>query len=319
MDDRKDFYNKQLAQKKEELTVIQLKLEGALDSVDELKLNNQAEATLQKIEELEAKLNNLSSQTGNANRSFLALEQKLPKIDFKEQITKIKNILEDLLEYRNAIFLINDSLYMAGDLFSIELKKILEEDTTDLKYYPIVFTVGGSLDEIGFLQGLAGYLGIGNIQSKDDYDPICNKLNSSIVNGSIIFIEIKKIDLLDNKDSFLCWLLNIFCKFLNDNLVQTCQSKGIELVKLIILVSSDDDILEECSSLEIFCDGQVFKENRIFPITLSQWSEQDINLWLKKYSGLPKNQITAMAKSIFRSSRGGTPKLICEALRSKLS
>jgi hypothetical protein len=255
----------------------------------------------------------------DANRRYRALEEKLPRIDFKKQINVIKDILEGFSEYGNAIFFVNDSLYMAGDLFRVELKKILQEETTDLKHYDIAFTVGGSLDEIGFLQGLASYLDIDTIQTKDDYYVIFEKLLNLIENGSIVFIELRKIDLLENQDSFLCWLLNIFCKSLNDNLTQNCQSKDIEQVKLIILVSSDDNILEKCSSLEIFCDEQDFNENQIFPITLTPWSEKDISLWLTKHSGLLKNQITPMAKSIYRSSRDGTPKLICDALRSKLS
>jgi hypothetical protein len=54
-------------------------------------------------------------------------------------------------------------------------------------------------------------------------------------------------------------------------------------------------------------------------IPLQEWSEKEIRTWLTKHSGLSKNKITPMAKSIYRSSRGGTPKLICEALKNKLS
>ncbi|WP_442937686.1 hypothetical protein [Nostoc sp.] len=53
---RRDFYLKQLAQKNNELAAIESQLQGTLSAVDELKLNNQAEAILKKIEELEGKL-----------------------------------------------------------------------------------------------------------------------------------------------------------------------------------------------------------------------------------------------------------------------
>lgn len=53
----RDFYSKQLAQKNQELAAVQSQLEGTLSAVDELKLNNQAEVIMKKIEELEAKLN----------------------------------------------------------------------------------------------------------------------------------------------------------------------------------------------------------------------------------------------------------------------
>jgi hypothetical protein len=54
---RRDFYSKQLAQKHQELAAIESQLMGTLSAVDELKLNNQAEVIMQKIEELNAKLN----------------------------------------------------------------------------------------------------------------------------------------------------------------------------------------------------------------------------------------------------------------------
>jgi hypothetical protein len=56
---RSEFYKKRLAAKQEELAVITSQLEGVLGNVDELKLNKQAELILKKIEELEAKLNQL--------------------------------------------------------------------------------------------------------------------------------------------------------------------------------------------------------------------------------------------------------------------
>jgi Effector-associated domain 9 len=280
-----------------------------------------------RLENYDAKINNVESQLYgldlakdvDANRRSRALENKLTKIDFKEQIRIIDNILSEFIEDGTAIFFVNDSFSMAGDLFRVEFQKILEEDTTDFQHYDIAFTVGGRLDELGFLQGLASYLGIDDIQTKEDYIIICEKIFNLIENGSTILIELRKIDLLDNKDDFLSWLVDIFCKSLFNDLPIICQSKEIEQVKLIILVSSDDDIMEECSRLEFCCDAQCFSKYQIFPITLKEWSEKDINLWLTKHSGLPKNQITPMAKSVYKSSRGGTPKLICDALKSKLS
>ncbi|MFM6438830.1 MAG: hypothetical protein ACKPGW_28290, partial [Microcystis panniformis] len=81
----------------------------------------------------------------------------------------------------------------------------------------------------------------------------------------------------------------------------------------------DDDIFEECSNQPFFCPNQCFNMDQIFAITLKEWTEKDIQIWLTKHSGLPKNKIAPMAKSVYKSSRGGIPKLICDALRNKLS
>ncbi|NEP14292.1 MAG: toll/interleukin-1 receptor domain-containing protein [Symploca sp. SIO2C1] len=53
---RTGFYKKRLAAKQQELAAIESQLEGVLSSVDELKLNNQAECLMGEIEELEQKL-----------------------------------------------------------------------------------------------------------------------------------------------------------------------------------------------------------------------------------------------------------------------
>jgi hypothetical protein len=53
---RSEFYRKRITAKQEELEAIESQLQGTLSSVDELKLNKQAEHLLQEIEELEAKL-----------------------------------------------------------------------------------------------------------------------------------------------------------------------------------------------------------------------------------------------------------------------
>ena len=132
-------------------------------------------------------------------------------------------------------------------------------------------------------------------------------------------IELKKIDLLHSKKDFLSWLVNIFWKSLVEKLPLICKVKDIEQVKFIIIVTSDDDILDECSSLPFFCQEECFNMYHLFAIILKEWSEKEIWDWLIKHSGLPKKQITSIAKSVYQSSRGGTPKLICEKLKNKLN
>lgn len=164
------------------------------DDAERIRLKRKLVNFKEKINEKNSQLGTQdSAKKAEPNRRSRALEQKLSKIDFKEQISVIKNILEEFVECGNAVFFVNDSLCMAGDLFCIELKKILQEETTDLKHYEIAFTVSGSLDEIGFLQGLAGYLGMSEIKAIEEYSIIIEKILSFIENGSIIFIELKKL------------------------------------------------------------------------------------------------------------------------------
>ena len=290
---------------------------SAIDEAERVRLKR-------KLDNLENKIDNLEHQlygkdlTGDTNRRSLALKNKLSKIDFKEQIKIVKNILGKFTEYGAALFFISDSSNMAGDLFCLELQKILKDETTDLKHYPVVFSNDSRLDEIGFLQKVGDYLGIAQIENQEEYSKVIEKIFSSLENGSIVFIELKQIDLLDNKEYFLSWLVDIFWKNLIEKLPWACKIKEIEQVRFIILIV-DNDIFEECSNQPFFCHNQCFNISQIFAITLKEWTEKDIRIWLMKYSGLAKNKIALMANNVYRSSRGGTPKLICDALRKKLS
>jgi hypothetical protein len=318
-----DFQRKRLTQeiadliKQQQACEIQYRttIDDSLKEPLKLRLDNYD----QKIEQLESQLKE-GDLSDCANRRFLAVEEKLPKIDFKDQIQNIKNILEQFNEYGSAIFLINDSFKKAGDLFRLEFKNLLNEETTDLQHYEIGFSVTGKLDEIGFLQELGRNLGLAldEIDNREEYSKIIEKCFNKIENGSIIFLELKKIDLLNNKEYFLSWLVNTFWKRLIEKLPIFCQFKDIEQVRFIILVTSDDDIYDEYSTLPFLCQ-ETFNECHIFPIILDNWQEEQIKIWLHKHSGLNREKSIQIAKAVYKSSCDGTPKLICDALRNKLS
>ncbi|MFM7794599.1 MAG: hypothetical protein ACKO90_43310, partial [Microcystis panniformis] len=121
----------------------------AIDDAQRVRLKRKLDDLDKKIDDLERQLYG-KDLTVDTNRRSLALEEKLPKIDFKEQINIVKNILEQFTtEYGAALFFISDYLNMAGDLFCLEFKKILNDETTHLNHYEVAFSNDGRLDEIG--------------------------------------------------------------------------------------------------------------------------------------------------------------------------
>jgi len=317
-DEQRNRITSEIADLFEERNACNSQYRSAIDEAERVRLQR-------KLNDLDKKIDDLNRQlygkdlTVNTNRRSLALEEKLPKIDFKEQIKTVRSILEQFTDYGAALFFISDYLNMAGDLFCLEFRKILNDETTDLKHYEVAFSNDSRLDEIGFLQGVGNHLGIEQIENQDEYSKIIiEKLLSIIKNGSIVFIELKKIDLLDNKEYFLSWLVENFWKDLTNKLPLACRFKDIEQVRFIILIA-DHDIFEECSNQPFFCSNQCFNMSQIFAISLKEWTEKDIQTWLNKYSGLSKNKTATMTNSVYRSSRGGVPKLICDAIRNRLS
>jgi hypothetical protein len=304
----------------EEQEACEKQYDSTIDEAQRIRLKRKLGELNKQINELESQLHG-KDLNADDNRRFRALEDKLPKIDFKNQIKLVKTILDEFAEEKDgsALFLLNDSLNMAGDLFCLELKEMLEEDTTDLKHYEIAFSVDKQLNEIGFLQGLGSYFGLDEINCKEDCIVIFEKIFNSIENGSIVFIELKKINLLSDRECFLSWLVHQFWKSLIDNLSLNCEQKDIEQVKLIILVISDFDICREYSQLPIFCTETDFDKFKILEIQLKEWTEKDIKNWLTKHSGLKKRDVASIAREIYDSSRGGTPNNIRSALMSTLS
>lgn len=308
----------ELADLLEEKEACEHQYRSEIDEAQRVRLKRKLDNFGRQIDNLERQLYD-NDLTGDVNRRSRALEDKLPKIDFKKQINTVKNILEQVEEDGAVLFLINDSLNMAGDLFRLELKKILEDETTHFKHYEIAFSIDRRLDEIGFLQGLGGHLGIDEIENKGEYSKLIDKIFGFIENGTIIFIELRKINLLSNKEDFFSWLVNHFWKTLVEKLPLICQLKNIEQVKFIFLAMSDTDICKEYAQLSYFCTEIDFDKYKILEIPLKEWTEKDIRDWLTKHSGLSKERITAIAKDVYESSRGGTPKNIRDALMSTLS
>ncbi|MEH1790973.1 MAG: hypothetical protein V7L23_36800 [Nostoc sp.] len=317
-DDRRKLIKLEYANLVQEQEACSNQYSSTIDEAERVRLKRKLDNFDKKVDELERQLysNDLNA---DANRRSRALEDKLPKIDFKKQITTVKNILEQFTEDGAALFLINDSLNMAGDLFRLEFKKMLEEETTDLKHYEVAFSIGRRLDEIGFLQGLGGHLGIDEIENEREYSIVIDKIFGFIENGSIVFIELRKINLLSNREDFFSWLVNNFWKTLVEKLPLICQLKDIEQVKFIFLAMSDTDICKEYAKLSCFCTEIEFDKYKILEIPLKEWSEKDIRDWLTKHSGLSKEKNTAIARDVYESSRGGTPKNIRDALMSTLS
>ncbi|MBO3459907.1 hypothetical protein G7B40_030105 [Aetokthonos hydrillicola Thurmond2011] len=292
---------------------------STIDEAQRIRLKRKLEGDSKKIDKLYNLLDKKDISGDSNHRRSCALEEKLPKIDFKEQIETVRNILEECAEDGAVLFLVNDSLNMAGNLFCLQLRKILNDETTDFRYFPISFSLDVRLDEIGFLQRLGDHLGMDTIETEEEYIKIIEKFFCFMENGTIIFIELNKINLLSDMKSFFGWLVNKFWKTLVKTIRLNCEIKDIEQIKFIILAISDTNTDEEYLNSSFFCTEIDFDRNKILAIPLKEWSKKDIHSWLIKYSGLPKHKISSIANDVYKSSNGGNPKYICDALMSTLS
>ena len=90
---------------------------SAIDEAERVRLRRKIDNLENEIHNLECQLYEKDLTSEDANRRSRALENKLSKIDFKEQVETVQSILDEFTEYGAALFFINDYLKMAGDLF----------------------------------------------------------------------------------------------------------------------------------------------------------------------------------------------------------
>lgn len=104
----------ELADLLEEEKACERQYRSEIDEAQRVRLKGKLNDLGNKIRELDVQLHG-KDLAEDANRRFRALEEKLPKIDFKKQMGIVKNILEQFTEDGAALFFINDSLNMAND------------------------------------------------------------------------------------------------------------------------------------------------------------------------------------------------------------
>ena len=275
------------------------------------------------IHELDDKLSKQQISSSSNNSRSLGLKTKLPQIDFREQIEIVRKNLQKASQSGSLIFLINKSGQMAGDLFQSKFRNLLDDKTVDLRSYSINFTESPitSLDQKAFLFQLKDKLGIKEVEQENHIlaiSKIAARLVNNINNGSIIFLEIHSIELLDNITHFLDWLVGDFFNSLILQLQNICQGRNINRVKLIILIIANDDISSECNP-EFFTQEQKFEYFLLVPIILNNWSIDDVTNWLNNFSALDDTKIDNMSRIIYNSSSGGIPSLIIKSIEKKLN
>ena len=269
------------------------------------------------IEEVHGDLEALDDEKSlDPKRKYLKYEEKLQKIDF----TEVKNVVEKVIpqnlpnrECGNAFFLLQRSLLRAGRLCLLEIREQLRSRTSDLKSYPIEFSIDAELTYIGLLNRLASHLGIKLFAEPAEPVEYSSLIQQAIVrslqSGSIVLIEIHKWDALPSQREVLCWFLEQFWWPLLAQLptIGTTYSN----VRFITVLVVDGEIASDC--LEYCCTHDELDGQKIIDLPLQDWTEDVIRDWLE-YVGRPKQQSEAIAKRIHKASRGGIPEVICSAL-----
>ncbi|NEP54702.1 MAG: hypothetical protein F6K65_40300 [Moorea sp. SIO3C2] len=318
---RRDLYSRRLAQKYEELAALESQLNGTLSAVDELKLNNQVEDILLKIEQLEEKLAEFDGSAHNSNIRHLTLEKSFRKIDFTEAKKIAKSINTNLGDDSGAILLFlqrstkQKGGYCLNEVFDLMVsdRKVGEDIIGDFRPYPVdLGSAISEFNELEFSKRLASHL---TPDSEGGLNNSIKKLCSSLRGGSTIFIKVDSWDSVIDQEKFLDWFIKKFWHPLINELNPVFLE--FSKIRFIVALVAKSKVLPDCSSLQpYFCTKDELDPFKAIELPLPNWEVDDIKQWLITCRGFSNSKSQKLAQQIYRESEG-TPHTICSILEDK--
>jgi hypothetical protein len=319
---KKQELEEELASLTEGYTAVTKQRRQTRDERDRLILQKQAEDLLKQIEKAEKDLKELENTPNNYHQNHLNIHENLPEIDFCQAMDVVDKITDAFGKHGGAaLFLLENSYSMAGELLIYKIREKLERKTRSFKHIQIEISTNNSYSESGLLTNIAGYFNvpfdeIDNLTQNTQ--KIIHKIGDSLQSGSVIFFEINKWDCLPEKNRLLSWFTQEFWCSLIDKCKLITQEKKLLQVKFITVIDSESHLDEGCLDLSLCCTHDNFNSQKILKLPLSEWRQEDIQEWLEYYSGLPEPQINFKAKQIYAKTMNGIPRMVCNALREEL-
>jgi hypothetical protein len=315
---RRQHYSKQLAQKHSELAAIESQLQGTLSKLDELKLENQAEAILQKIEDIDAKLKKLDTKNPNYNIRYLSLDKSFQKIDNEVGKKIAQSVNSEFGDNSGAILLFlqrctrQKGIYCLNEVLDLIIsdRKVGDEIIGDFR--PYVIDLGSAIsrfNKIEFSKRLASHFSESlEVSLHSSLRTLC----SSLRGGSTVFIKIENWDQVIEKDIFLNWFMVEFWEVVIHELDSIFQEYS--KIRFIVALIAKSQVFPDCSSFsEYFCTNNIFDHRKIIELPLSDWTVEDIKKWLINFQGLSNAESLQLAMQ-FHGESEGTPSVVCSIL-----
>jgi hypothetical protein len=269
------------------------------------------------IEEVDEELTMLEAEQVRQTRQAPNWHSNLPKIDFKEAVNLVQDIIINCSDQCSALFLIQNSLVMGGGWCASRIRELLDEATGDLKYYPVEFTFGSQLNEQGVLDLLGRYVDVEpTIDDLSLYSQtIIGKICGSLRSGNIVFIEIRGWEFIIDRMTLIEWFMKNFWAPLVRRLPMI--SKTQRRVKLVAVLVMDDQFITGTPPT-LYSTKDEFHAEKILELPLQNWTSDEIQNWLETYSGLKAHEIDALVKKVYGASMNGLPQLVYDALSKHL-
>jgi inactive STAND len=269
------------------------------------------------IEQLEGEINNLKLRSPETDSSKFYSnhernwKEKFPKIDFHKTNKMLKSILGKFEDREGAaLFLLQNSRSMGGNWCVKNLEFQLQNMGNLHSPYEFEFLPHQAADRMNFLNFLAEKFTVPPCLDEITYtDKIIDKICASLHGGYIYFIKID-VYTLASEDLFLDWFLHQFWCRLLERLPQLSQKHP--LIRFVAVVSVRGSIPKDFLPSCLCCKSKNFDSKKFMELPLQKkWTQQEINNWLLKFSGITappmevtKEEIERMAENIHQVTKG---------------
>jgi|GEM_PF-897865 len=334
-----EIRREQINRKYAELSVQQAAVEATsrqeTNPQNQLKLEQQSQVLLQRLEKLDEELKQLDKKSSNSKqRCLVKLDEVLPKINFTDAKTIFTKITAEFGEQGGcAVFLLQKSLAMQGELCLKEMRNLLKRTEgfecypVEFQFYPIGFddNSGLPLNEWGLLERLARHLEVKSSDNIIDFSARIRKvLFEPPRSNRTIFIEISGWDdiAFDRQQVVLSWFLETFWRSLVDE--HRRHSQDYSRVRLIVVIVTYGEISSDC---HCFCsfNQNVKSQNfvveetvlKAIDLPLKDWTVDEIRVWLEATQGLSKHQSKSLARTIYQRTSNGHPRDVYHVLEKK--
>jgi hypothetical protein len=328
-DDRRRFIADRIRTLNEELAGIKDDLESCTDRKRRKALTNDAERTLEEIEDFEAKLKALDIVNENhPNVRPTAIESTLRGIDFKKArkfASDLQRTFEDE-ECSTALLFLQEATelmgyYCLGEILSTLLNCSMQCDLSNQRQifdmpkdgpyrsYEVDLrkSVAESSSQEAFLKKLIPSEG----SLKDDF---CASLGS----GDRVLILIKNWSYCHDPTGFLTWFVRDFWRSLVSQIQTTVLPKYGQIRVVAVLVAADKLKPAMLSDLEFNASTRNFNPYNPINVPLSKWTVTDIDKWLLQVKRFDKLTSKQEAEQVHRETKG-LPRTICSTLMERYS
>ena len=314
---RKAILASRLATLAQDLTIANNQYNSTGNNLERERLKRQMDDILRQMQEAEEELKEFERGSVDPNRRFLNWHSTLPRINFKEAVAITSDVILECRSNCAALFLLQNGLSMGGKWCVERIRELLMETTLDFKPYDIEFTTSSQPNERGMLDMLARYV---NVEPSDDpvryARAIIEKMHGSLQSGSVVFIELRGVELIYDPTQLLNWFVEHFWVPYVRELPRL--SKMYSRLRIVVIISADEPLPPNCVPAEISCTRDKFNSEKILELPLQNWTSDEIQEWLESYSGMNAQDILVLTRRIYNASSKGLPALVYQALAQHL-